>query len=339
MSTHFEPAVPAAEGDRRDIFTTIARLRAMQQVDVADYCPRAQQLLFNEIVANHFRNAEVPAAAHVARNLNKILADPPAAIKDKMMEVDQIKREDQRQADALKRWAVVYIRRFIDSTGHPLPGVLAEEQDPNIFLQMYFKIENENNDLRQFCAQALSAANGYLGLMETGKDVGDRVAEHFMPLYIVLRAAELLAGPAPVVEAPQPAQPRSLSMLDSGPRRILIAFAGRVSEHWKGAIKTIAFTNLPDEIKNAIQEAVEKVTALEPAEVEARAQKYYIGIARELDLIPYHQIHDRLEIFARTFGNVQAMINAWEKDQKVPDLRQLQEYLETGLIFLRRLYS
>ncbi|MDD5382339.1 MAG: hypothetical protein PHH60_01610 [Candidatus Margulisbacteria bacterium] len=336
MSDLYTPAVAVTENDIRPIFRTIAGLRAEQ---AANYCPRVQQLLFNDITAHHFRNAEVSAAAQIAKNLDEILADPPAVLKGRIMELDQVRPEDKQQADTLKRWAVVYIRRFIGSSSFPLPGVLENENNPDMFLQLYFKIENENNDLRQFCTQALTLTNGALDYQAMGKDVGDRVADSFMPLYTVLRAAELLAGRPVEIETPRPVQPRSLSMLDTGPRRSLLSFAGRVNEDWKKAIKAIAFTNLPEEIINSIQAVVARVSVLEQARVETMAQEYYAAISRELNLPPGQQVHDRPEIFARTFGKVQLMINAWEKNQEMPDLRQLQSYFETGLIFLRYLYA
>lgn len=312
---------------------------------VPDYiCKRAGQLLFNPLTAPHFSNQRVANAKFLVQKFNDLLGRLPANLERTM------ERIDNADPTVIIEKATGFIREFISQNGHALPHELINKDHPKEFVEAFFRVENGENDLRQLFSGYLIYISGYPSKSE--KYDGPQEYKHFISLYCILRAGELIAGKQNMSAVHPPLTSSDISkssleepetsILTAESRRALLPLvitAGKMKSErlnkWMGVLRKIISEEYPEEILDKIRNAIDPFKEMSGEEVINKAEGFMEAVRKELNLSLGEHIHDRQEIFDRTLGQAQSILDTWVVEKIVPRenrLNELESCLKMALI-------
>ena len=307
-------------------------MKSSEGTGAIEFCARAKELLLNPLAAPHFGNRAVLSGANTSKELNELLADLDPLLSAEMAAIEAA------GPAAVVRAAAACIREYLaDTPGEKPTGLDTEINDADLVWQ-YSAVHNGFNDLRQYCGSQLTRIDGYRGLLRRKPEprFEQQLKQGFSGLYQVLRAVELLAAQGP---APAPAAPRA-DYIDQAQRQYLLSVAEKVkgiNERIRDVILRLNIP-LPNEIRSAAEEAIGNVRQMGAADRASRMVAFTDLIRREHDIPIGDAIHDRPELYQRTFGLVDAAISAWSESGKLPNPAEVRVAMEIGLIFVHYLY-
>jgi hypothetical protein len=303
-------------------------------------CKRTRQLLFNPLTASHFSNQRLEAAntKYLIERFDYILNHLPDNLERTM------KRIDNANPKGIIVKATEFIWDFISQTKYTLPPELINKNDPEEFVEAFFRVENGENDLRQLFSGYLIKISEHSS--EGIKYDGAQEYKYFISLYCILRASELIAGKQkmPIYHPPftgsdisKVSSEPEASMLEAESRRVLlplVMIAGRMKSErlnkWMGTLRKIISEEYPEKILDKMRNAIDSFKEMPDEEVVSRTEKFMETIRKELKLPLGEHVHDRQEIYDRTLGHAQSILETWVLEKVMPGENQLDE-LESSL--------
>jgi phage-related protein len=218
------------------------------------------------------------------------------------------------------------------------PTGLDGEQSDVELVKKYCQVQNGENDLRQYCVKQLFPIRAYREMYrKKGEGRYEKVfRDSFSDLYYVLHAVELIAAREPAAAQPV-LRP---NYLNREQREYLLLVAGMVKGR-NEQIRDVVFRltiPLPVEIRSVVEEAIGSVQQMSPGDRAKRMVDFADQIRREHNIPISEAIHDRPELFQRTFGVIDAAISAWSEKGSLPNPTEIRTAMETGLIYTHYLY-
>jgi hypothetical protein len=323
--------LPITEADR-----VLARIVLISddRVSRIEFCGRAKDLLLNSLAAPHFDNRAVLSGANTSKGLNELMGNLDPELHE------EIERIDAADRDMIIREGASCIGGYLEMTHSTRKsmGLDRAESDAEL-VKRYCGIQNGKNDLRQFCTTQLMSIDARRGMfrMKGESRYEKAFRDGFSDLYYVLRAVELIAAREPVAAQPEPRP----DYIGQEQRQYLLSVAGMVkglNERIRDALLRLNIP-LPDEIRSAVEEAIGNVQSISDSDRAKRMVDFADMIRREHNIPPGDAIHDRPELYQRTFGIIDAAISAWSEKGKLPNPAEIRTAMEMGLIFTNFIYS
>ena len=322
--------LPITEADR--VISRIV-LTSDDGVSGIEFCERAKDLLLNPLAVPHFDNRAVFSGADISKEINKLMGNLDPKLREEMAKIDAA------DLDMIIREGASRIRGYLGMThSEKSMGSDRGESDAEL-VKRYCGIQNGKNDLRQFCTTQLM-------IIDTRRSMFRRKSESryekafrdgFSDLYHVLHAVELIAAREPAAAQPEPRP----DYIGQEQRQYLLSVAGMVkglNERIRDALLRLNIP-LPDEIRSAVEEAIGNVQRIPDSDRAKCMVDFADMIRREHNIPPGDAIHDRPELYQRTFGMIDAAISAWMEKGSLPNPAEIRTAMEMGLIFTNFIYS
>jgi hypothetical protein len=296
-----------------------------QQVVRPQFCALSVKLLFNRLAGNYFNS---PAGLNLATGLDRFFSRLSASLSQSANQIDQMDRARNKISDFLTE----------KGKNHSIPANLNAE-NPTLIEDFLKQETNGEYDLGQLCGELSWAMTGI---------INEKTVRHFKNVYYVLRAGQLLAGPAsvPNIANPNPVTPANISRaeMDSDYTKLdwetegkslkdLFRFAMTNIPKWKESLQSIVFkTQFPREIREAIRAAITDVK--DTLEISKADNRFFEGVRVDAR---NKQENEAKEILQRTLGEVRSMLDPWIKREKetTPDLNKLTSSLRLALIYYK----